>query len=227
MNKPNDQLNKYTAWLENQDSAPDALTSALDALYATGPSAEGKRRAEAALRASLAELTAPIFYDRLDGTPLGSIWLAVGPHGLLAVEYAGSEASFHSYLRKLSSSEPQRSSTKVASVKNQVLAYLSGQRQQLSLDVDLSHLTPFQQRVLEETRKVPRGQVASYAQIAKRIGQPKAVRAVGQALRRNPVPIAVPCHRVIASDGSLGGYAGEMRSRRKLQLLRLEGATLA
>lgn len=227
MNRASAQQTKYDAWLENQDTAPDALASALDALYGPGPSAEGTRAAKLALRASLAELTAPIFYDRLDGTLLGSIWLAVGPHGLLAVEYAGSEASFRSYLSKLSSSEAQRSFAKVASAKDQVLAYLSGQRQQLSLDVDLSHLTPFQQRVLEETRKVPRGQVASYAQIAKRIGQPKAVRAVGQALRRNPVPIAVPCHRVIASDGSLGGYAGKMRSRRKLQLLQLEGATLA
>lgn len=226
MNKPSKQT-KYTAWLESQEPAPDALTSALDALFAPGPSAESTRSAKLALQASLADVMTPIFYDRLDRSPLGPIWLAVGPHGLLAIEYAGSEADFHATLAKLSAGSPQRSAARLADAKRFVSAYLSGESDRLGLEVDLSHLTAFQRRVLEETRKVPRGQVASYAQIAKRIGQPRAVRAVGQALRRNPVPIAVPCHRVIASDGSLGGYSGEMRSRRKLQLLRLEGVGLA
>ncbi len=227
MNKRKDQSIEYTPWLEGREAPPDSLTAALDALYAPGPSAESTRAAKLALQASLAELTALIFYDRMDQTPLGPIWLAAGPHGLVAIEYAGSEASFRAYLAKLSQNEPQRSADKVASAKTQVLAYLSGKSNRFNLDIDLSHLTAFRRRVLEETRKVPRGQVATYAQIARRIGQPKAVRAVGQALRRNPVPIVVPCHRVIASDGSLGGYSGEMRSRRKLQLLQLEGATLA
>jgi methylated-DNA-[protein]-cysteine S-methyltransferase len=203
------------------------MTAALDSLYAPGPSGESTQAAKLALQASLADVMSPIFYDRLDRSPLGPIWLAVGPHGLLAIEYAGSEADFQATLAKLSQSEPQRSDAKVAAAKTQVLAYLSGKSNRFSLDIDLSGLTAFQRRVLEETRKVPRGQVATYAQIAKRLGKPKAARAVGQALRRNPVPIVVPCHRVIASDGSLGGYGGEMRSRHKLQLLHLEGASLA
>jgi methylated-DNA-[protein]-cysteine S-methyltransferase len=81
--------------------------------------------------------------------------------------------------------------------------------------------------VLEETRRVPRGQVSTYAEIARRIGNPKAVRAVGQALRRNPIPIVVPCHRVVASDGTLGGYGGNLRDQRKLDLLKLEGVSFA
>ena len=227
MSKQPNQSTKYNAWLENNALAPDAATAALDALYAPGPRAEATKAVKLALQASLAELIQPVFYDRLDSTPLGPIWIAVGPHGLVAIEYAGSEADFLAYLAKVNQAEPQRSATKVSAAKAQVLAYLSGKNKHFELDVDLSHLTAFQRRVLEETRKVPRGQVASYAQIAKRLGKPLASRAVGQALRRNPVPIVVPCHRVIASDGSLGGYAGEMRSRRKLQLLRLEGASLA
>ncbi|HLE74329.1 MAG TPA: methylated-DNA--[protein]-cysteine S-methyltransferase [Anaerolineales bacterium] len=226
MNKPAKQPTNYTDWLEGHGSPPDALTSSLDALYAPGPGAGASGAATQAVQASLAEMTAPIFYDRLDPTPLGPIWLAAGPHGLVAIEYAVSEASFCATLAKLTPSEPQRSAAKVAAAKVQLLAYLSGQSERFSLDIDLSHLTAFQRRVLEETRKVPRGQVASYAQIAKRIGKPSASRAVGQALRRNPVPIVIPCHRVIASDGSLGGYSGEMRSRRKRQLLRLEGAAI-
>lgn len=225
-NRKNNSI-EYTTWLEGHEAPPDSLTAALDALYATGPSLESTRAAKLALRAGLAELNAQIFYDRVAQTPLGPIWLATGPHGLVAIEYSGSEASFRATLAKLSQNEPQRSAAKVAPAKTQVLAYLSGNSNRFNLDIDLSHLTAFQRRVLEETRKVPRGQVATYAQIAKRIGQPKAVRAVGQALRRNPVPIVVPCHRVIASDGSLGGYGGEMRSRHKLQLLQLEGASFA
>ena len=225
MSKPKDQTTLYTSWLEGRGVPPDALTAALDAIYSAGPSPESTRAAKLAVQARLTELTAPIFYDRVDQTPLGPIWLAAGPHGLVAIEYAGSEASFRAPLAKFSQSAPQRSAAEVAPAKAQLLAYLSGESRHFNLDIDLSHLTGFQRRVLEETRKVPRGQVASYAQIAKRIGQPKAVRAVGQALRRNPVPIVVPCHRVIASDGSLGGYGGELRSRHKLQLLRLEGAT--
>ncbi len=97
----------------------------------------------------------------------------------------------------------------------------------MELSVDLSSITPFQRSVLKETSNIPRGQVATYAEIAKRIGKPKAVRAVGQALRRNPIPIAVPCHRVIASDGTLGGYAGKLGDKRKVALLRLEGVVFA
>ena len=217
---------KYSAWLEGQATPPDALTSALDALYGADPSPAAARRAQQAVHASLAGLLTPVYYDRLDHTPLGPIWLAIGARGLVAIEYNGSEANFRNYLFKLGAGQPQRSDARLATIKRSLSAYLAGDSERLGLEVDLSRLTEFQRRVLQETRKVPRGQVVSYAQIAKRIGQPKAVRAVGQALRRNPVPIVVPCHRVIASDGSLGGYSGRLRSRRKLQLLRLEGVAL-
>jgi AraC family transcriptional regulator of adaptative response/methylated-DNA-[protein]-cysteine methyltransferase len=82
-------------------------------------------------------------------------------------------------------------------------------------------VTPFQRRVYQAIRRIPKGQVRSYAWVAQAIGQPKATRAVGQALKRNRWPDQIPCHRVIASDGSLGGYAwGEAA---KCQRLAREG----
>jgi len=222
------QLSKQDInWLEGKATPADNLTAALDALYAPGPSIQVTRLAKQALQNSLTNVLSPIHYDRIDETPLGPVWLAAGPRGLVAVEYNGSEENFLDYLAKVSKGKPQRSSEKVAAAKKMLLIYLHGDSKRIDLDVDLSGITPFQRRVLEETRKVPRGQVSTYAEIAKRIGQPSAVRAAGQALRRNPVPIVVPCHRVIASDGSLGGYGGELRSKRKVQLLKLEGVALA
>lgn len=220
------QVDKYTSWLDGKTPGFDAVTGALDHLYAQ-PNTQAKKMALAALQNRLAKETTVIYYDRIDKTPLGPVWVAAGPRGLVAVEYNGSEENFRHYLSRVTKGSLQRSAERVAELKDQVLAYLSGRSSRFSVEVDLSGITEFQRRVLEETRKVPRGQVSTYAEIARRIGNPKAVRAVGQALRRNPVPIVVPCHRVIASDGSLGGYGGELRSQRKMQLLRLEGAMLA
>ena len=83
------------------------------------------------------------------------------------------------------------------------------------------NLTSFECQVLKATLSIPLGETRSYQWIAKKIGRPKAVRAVGQALRRNPYPLLVPCHRVIKNDGTLGGYAGKAGPR-KQQLLSLE-----
>ncbi|MFQ5945626.1 MAG: methylated-DNA--[protein]-cysteine S-methyltransferase, partial [Anaerolineae bacterium] len=83
-------------------------------------------------------------------------------------------------------------------------------------------VTPFQAQVLRATLSVPHGRVASYGEIARRAGNPGASRAVGGALSRNPIPIVIPCHRVIASDGSLGGYSSGTHIKERL--LRLEGS---
>lgn len=92
--------------------------------------------------------------------------------------------------------------------------------------MDLTSLTDFQRRVLLTTQQVPRGKVTTYGEIACQIGQPRASQAVGQALGRNPVPLVIPCHRVLASDGSLGGYSGGGGVKTKAQLLQLEGVRL-
>jgi len=207
---------------------PNDLAEALDSAFAEGPTKAEQQRAASALKESLdRELPPKVFYDEVHSSTLGPIWLATSDNQLLAVDYRQSEEEFLAFLSKLLDGRFERSSGKVAWAANDLLAYINREREDLQLEVNLSTLTPFQRSVLEETSKVPRGQVATYAEIAKRIGKPKAVRAVGQALRRNPIPIAVPCHRVISSDGTLGGYSGRMGDERKVTLLQIEGVVFA
>jgi len=82
--------------------------------------------------------------------------------------------------------------------------------------IDLSKYTPFQRKVWEVVQTIPYGETRSYKWVAERIGNPRAVRAVGQALKRNPLPGIVPCHRVICSDGSLGGFSQGLKMKREL-----------
>lgn len=89
------------------------------------------------------------------------------------------------------------------------------------MKLDLSSGTPFQQKVWRQIRKIPKGETRSYAWIAKMIGHPKAVRAVANACGANPFPVIIPCHRVVRSDGSIGGYSGPKHLKRKL--LKKEG----
>ena len=111
---------------------------------------------------------------------------------------------------------------KLAEIVEQLEAYFAGRRRAFDLRIDLSRATPFQRRVLLATRAVPSGTVVSYGEIARRIAQPKASRAVGQALGHNPVPIVIPCHRIVAGSGRLGGYTGGLHIKKKL--LGLEAA---
>jgi len=99
-------------------------------------------------------------------------------------------------------------------------AYYEGYRVDFDDKLDLSGSTGFQRSVWRATRSIPYGETRSYGWIAGQIGQPQAARAVGQALHRNPLPIIIPCHRVIASDGSLGGFGGD--EGMKNNLLQLE-----
>ena len=101
-------------------------------------------------------------------------------------------------------------------------AYFSGGKVTFPDELDLSEATPFQREVWEITRLISYGETRSYLWVAKQIGRQRAVRAVGQALGRNPLPIIIPCHRVTASDGRLGGFTGGVKM--KQNLLWLEGS---
>lgn len=101
-------------------------------------------------------------------------------------------------------------------------AYFSGQKTDFPDKLDLAGATPFQKEVWQATADIPYGQTRSYAQTAEKIGKPRAFRAVGNALGKNPLPIIIPCHRVVAIDGGLGGYSGGLEMKR--MLLGLEGA---
>jgi len=94
--------------------------------------------------------------------------------------------------------------------------YFDGRKVTFPDELDLSEATSFQRRVLERTRLIPYGETRSYLWVARQIGKPEAVRAVGQALGKNPLSIIVPCHRVIASDGGLGGFGGGVEMKKYL-----------
>ncbi len=94
--------------------------------------------------------------------------------------------------------------------------YFSGKRVNFDLPVDLGRATEFQKAVWRAAAKIPYGKTRSYAWVAKKIGRPKAARAVGQALGANPVPVIIPCHRVISSAGTLGGFSGGLPMKRRL-----------
>jgi methylated-DNA-[protein]-cysteine S-methyltransferase len=106
-------------------------------------------------------------------------------------------------------------------IERQLEEYFAGTRTRFDVPVDLRSVTPFRRRVLEELRLVPFGATVSYADLAVAVGSPGAVRAVGSACATNPVPVIVPCHRVLRSDGLIGGYLGGVAA--KEALLRLEG----
>ena len=157
-------------------------------------------------------------------TPLGRLFVATNDHGLCAIMFGRLETNSKS---RFKSSNPIAGGKSLLNrVGAQLKEYFSGQRRKFDLPVDLSSLTPFQREVLAVTNRIPWGEVWSYRRVAQEMGWPNASRAVGQALGRNPVPIVIPCHRVIASDGGLGGYCGTTGLDLKRWLLRHEGAQL-
>ncbi len=117
----------------------------------------------------------------------------------------------------------QASKRLAAKAREELFEYLEGRRSFFSVPVDFSGMPAFQRKVLERTYRIPFGETRSYARIAQEIGNPRAVRAVGTALGRNPIPIIVPCHRVLRSDGGLGGYG--LGLPMKTRLLGLERST--
>jgi methylated-DNA-[protein]-cysteine S-methyltransferase len=168
---------------------------------------------------------AAVGYEVLD-SPLGPLWVAVGPKGVTTIHY-GDEPS-DSELRRLVRvygpgvvPDPKRSSA----LARELDQYFNGKRRAFDIDVDLSGLTPFQRKILAATAKIPFGDVYTYRTVARRAGNEKASRAAGGALNSNPIPIVVPCHRVVGSNGSLVGYAGGLDVKRRL--LAIEGADLA
>ena len=217
---------ELAAWLEDSDDEqkPGKVLEMLDLRYQTGPS-------DAQISAALEKLDRRledadegiVYYSYLDDQRVGKLFIGMTDHGLVSLQFVDAEDEFRARI------EPRRivyAPEKLEDATQQVGEYLRGERRAFQLSVDLSGMTPFQQTVLDEVAKVPRGEVVTYGELAKRIGKPRAARAVGQALGRNPVPIVVPCHRVIASNGSLGGYSGRRGVETKEALLTLEGAWL-
>jgi len=154
----------------------------------------------------------------LPETPLGPLRLGFTDRGLAVLEFAGDGP-----VSRLSGDAlPNHLMPLIEAVRRELSAYFTGVPTDFaSLTLDPQG-TPFQLRVWQELRLIPWGQTISYSELARRVGNPKASRAVGQANAVNPIPLIIPCHRVIAADGSLGGYSSGLD--RKRWLLRHEGA---
>lgn len=156
-------------------------------------------------------------------TPFGDMYVATTDRGLARVAWRqhGDDDFVEEIQGRFEGQPVVRDPDGLAEVERQLTEYFSGRRERFDLPVDLETLSPFEQEVLGAARRLGHGQVIPYAELARRVGRPRAYRAVGNALGKNPVAIVVPCHRVIRSDGSLGGYGGG--EAYKEYLLRLEG----
>ena len=191
------------------------------------PSADALARSRAGLESRLADLKHRRVAYRIFPSPLGHILIGRSEHGIAVVEYLHGGTSLRaSRLARVEGVEPVPGGPELERLERDLLDVVLGRRRQLdwTLDWRLAR-SDFERAVLEATAAIPYGAVASYAGVARRIGKPSAVRAVAQALRWNPLPIVVPCHRIIGTSGRLTGYAGDKISL-KQRLLSVEGVKL-
>lgn len=170
--------------------------------------------------------SSPAYLGYLPETPLGTIWVAASERGLVAVQVGGSREDSIESLRRLGFTDLVFDSPRAARFLDEISAYLAGRRQDFDLPLDWSVLTPFQQQVLRATCEIPYGEVSTYGDLACRLGNPRAARAVGRAQATNPMPLVIPCHRVVGADGGLHGYGAGEGLPTKAWLLRLEGSYL-
>ena len=159
------------------------------------------------------------------GSPIGDLLIAVTERGLVRVAFQGEDRDdvLEELSRRLSPRilESARASDEV---RRELDQYFAGERTRFDVAVDRRLIGDFARKVLGATARVPFGRTTTYGEVATKIGSPRAARAVGNALGSNPIPIVIPCHRVLRSGGALGGYGGGVD--RKQRLLRLEGAIL-
>ena len=147
----------------------------------------------------------------------GTIWFAMSERGLVAVQMGDmAETDFVAAQEKRLQKSLSRDASRTDPIKQQLREYLTGQRVEFDIPIDWRHVSDFQAQVLRQAMQIPRGQVWTYGGLAQRIGKPKSARAVGRALGTNPMPIVIPCHRIIAADGSLTGYIGGVEGKTQL-----------
>jgi methylated-DNA-[protein]-cysteine S-methyltransferase len=162
---------------------------------------------------------------RVFKTAWGFCGIVAGPRGLRATYLPQTDRIQIERLIRRDYPESRRDASLLPKLVRSISAYFEGQPVRFSnVRMDFSGLTEFRRRVLEACRKIPRGKTATYADLARAAGSPGASRAVGSAMANNPLPLVVPCHRVLRSDGSLGGFSSPRGVRQKKELLKLEGA---
>jgi methylated-DNA-[protein]-cysteine S-methyltransferase len=184
--------------------------------------------ADAAAAAARFAATAPadVHYALVD-SPVGTLVAAATPRGLATLSYedhhGGTDAVLDWLAAKLSP-RMLEAPARLDDVRRELDEYFEGRRRDFDLPIDWTLTTPFGRRVLKATAAIPFGRVSTYGEMASQAGNPKASRAAGRALGANPIPIVVPCHRVIGASGRLTGYTGGLH--RKVALLEIEGVVL-
>ncbi len=161
-----------------------------------------------------------LYYSRME-SPIGPLVIGVSDKGLAIIEFDRGEFPKG---RLAESAHWEESASRTSAVVLELQEYFAGTRRDFTVPLDLQG-TDFQKKCWRALLKIPYGKTRTYADIARAVGCPKGFRAVGMANHDNPVPIIVPCHRVLASDGTLGGYGGGLDVKQKL--LELEGALTA
>jgi methylated-DNA-[protein]-cysteine S-methyltransferase len=178
---------------------------------------------DAALRRADAEGLVDVGWV-VEDTPIGSLTVAATPAGVVRIEFGGGERVLEELASEVSP-RVVRLPGRLDEVRRELDEYFAGRRRRFDVPVDRRLSRGYRRTVLEAlSREVPYGHTVSYKELAERTGNPNASRAVGSAMATNPIPIVVPCHRVLRTGGALGGYGGGLDT--KVWLLRHEGALL-
>ena len=160
-----------------------------------------------------------LYYNHFE-TPIGRLWFAATPEGLCRVKLVSSEEEFLTSLKRSIDGEPKREERRFRDLVERFKAYFRGEPTSFSdLPLDLRG-TDFQRTVWHAVAEIPYGRLSTYREVAVRVGRPRAYRAAGNAVGRNPLHLVIPCHRVVRSDGSLGGFGSGIEVKK--YLLRLE-----
>jgi len=166
--------------------------------------------------------TAPtIVWDAFE-SPIGMMYLASTERGICHISFKIPEAQFLAQLDPMA--RIQHNPAALSKEVDELLRYFDNPALRFDIPVDLTDVTDFQREALQLIRNIPTGRMWTYKDVAEKLGNPKASRAIGQAMKNNPVPIVIPCHRVVGSSGALTGYAGGGGIATKRYLLELEGA---
>ena len=178
-----------------------------------------RRFREAAARENLLDVA----YDLVE-TPIGTLFVATTERGLARIVYDAQPDQEVERLARTFGLRVLRTAKPIDEARRELDEYFEGRRRTFELPIDLASIATFNRRVLGELSRVPYGDVVTYGELAARAERPRAARAVGTVMNRNPLPIVLPCHRVIGANGKLVGYGGGLE--RKEALLRLEGTLL-
>jgi methylated-DNA-[protein]-cysteine S-methyltransferase len=165
-----------------------------------------------------------VYVGKETDTPIGPVWVALSEGGLVAVELGDEPEYLIARLPKFGFQEVVSDPKKTKPALQQIREYLEGDRQDFDIPIDWSVMTAFQEKALRATYDVPYGEVTTYGEIAENLGKPKGAQAVGRAEATNPMPLVIPCHRVLGADGGLHGYGAGEGIETKAWLLELEGA---